>query len=71
MEYMADGASALLIIRTWREEGSTRPFRAQVSVASDVTAGYSSTITLTDPSRVLEEVRAFLEGWAAPAAPAA
>jgi hypothetical protein len=63
----SEAPTALLIIRTWREEGSARPFRAQVRIANDVSSGYSSTVTVTDPSRVLEEVRVFLKGCAVPA----
>jgi hypothetical protein len=56
------GKSSLVIIRTWREDGSDRSFRAQIRVAMDVSSGSSSTVHVADPDAVLEAVRAFLQG---------
>ena len=53
---------ALLIIRTWREDGSDASFRAQIRVATDVSSGSSSVFHLADADAVLELVRAFLRG---------
>jgi hypothetical protein len=54
--------SSVLIIRTWREDGSDRSFRAQIRLAIDVSTGSSSTIHLADPDAVVEVVRAFVRG---------
>jgi hypothetical protein len=53
---------ALLIIRTWREDGSDASFRAQIRVAPDASSGSSSVFHLADADGVLELVRAFLRG---------
>ena len=53
---------SLLILRTWREDGSDRSFRAQIRVAMDVSSGSSSTVHVADPDAVLKAVRAFLQG---------
>ena len=54
-------STALLVIRTWSEEGSDHPLRAQIRIATDVSSGFTSTVNVADPERVLEIVRAFLE----------
>ena len=54
--------TALLMIRTWREDEAERPFRAQIHVSTDLSAGLAPTINVADPDRVLEIVRTFLEG---------
>jgi hypothetical protein len=54
--------SSLMIIRTWREDGSDRSFRAQIRVAPDASSGSSSTMHVADPDAVVEVVRAFLRG---------
>jgi hypothetical protein len=53
-------AIALLTIRTWCEERSQRPFRAEISVADDVASGFRSTSHFIDAYEVLEAVRDFL-----------
>ena len=53
---------ALLIIRTWREDGSAQSFRAQIRIAADNSSGSASTINVAYPERVLDVVRAFLDG---------
>jgi hypothetical protein len=62
--------TALLTIRAWCEEGSSRPFRAQIRVADDVAAGFGSTLTFADAAGVMEAVRAFLDGLRCPPLPA-
>ena len=51
-----------MILRTWREDGSDRSFRAQIRVAMDVASGSSSTVHVADPDAVVEIVRMFLRG---------
>ena len=57
---------SLLIVRTWREDGSDRPFRAQIRIAMDVALGTTETVSVADPHRALAIVRAFLTGEPAP-----
>jgi hypothetical protein len=52
--------TALLMIRTWHEDGSDHPFRAQIRVATDISSGAASTVNVADPDAVVEIVRAFL-----------
>jgi hypothetical protein len=51
----------LLTIRTWSEEGSENPLRAQVRFTTDVSCGFQSAVTVAHADRVVEAVRAFLE----------
>jgi len=53
--------TSLLLIRTWREQGSERSFRAQIRIATDLSSGFASTLNVADPERVIETVRAFLD----------
>jgi hypothetical protein len=53
--------TALLIIRTWREEGADEPFRAQVRIAQDVSSGSTSVHNVADVGGVLEIVHSFLQ----------
>ena len=53
---------ALLMIRTWREEGSELPFRAQVRTATDRSSGFVSTVNVAGREQVVELVRTFLGG---------
>jgi len=50
----------LMVIRAWIEEGSTKPLRAQVRHTGDVSTGFKTETTLTEPDTVVAEVRAFL-----------
>ena len=59
---------SLLIVRTWREDGADRPFRAQIRIAMDVSSGSTETVTVADPDRALAIVRAFLTGEPVPGA---
>ncbi len=53
---------ALLIIKTWREDRSDGSFRAHIRIAADISSGAASTINVADPDRVVDVVRAFLDG---------
>jgi hypothetical protein len=56
----------MLVIRTWTEEGSPTPLRAQVTSSVDVATGIRSTSVLTRPRDVLKAVRAFLDSISLP-----
>jgi hypothetical protein len=56
----------MLVIRTWTEEGSPTPLRAQVTSSVDVAMGIRSTSVLTRPREVLKAVRAFLDSISLP-----
>lgn len=56
----------MLVIRTWTEEGSPTPLRAQVTSSVDVATGIRSTSVLTRPREVLKAVRAFLDSISLP-----
>jgi hypothetical protein len=49
-----------MVIRAWIEKGSTKSLRAEVRHTSDVSTGFNVEATLTEPDRVVAEVRAFL-----------
>ena len=51
----------MIVIRTWTEDGSPAPRRAQVTSSPDVALGIHSTAVLTTPEDVLISVRAFLD----------
>jgi hypothetical protein len=50
-----------MIIRAWLEPGSSNPLRAQVRLTTDVTAGFSTELTLAE----VGEVSATMERWLA------
>jgi hypothetical protein len=54
------------MIRTWQEEGSDRPFRAQIRIVTDLSSGPTSTVNVADRDGVIEAVQGFLEAWPAP-----
>jgi hypothetical protein len=60
------GRTGLMVIRAWIEEGSTKPLRAQVRHTIDVRTGFEAESTLTEPERVVAEVRAFLTSLSTP-----
>jgi hypothetical protein len=63
---MADRTpTGLLIIRTWREEGSDAPFRAQIRVIDDDSSG-DFPVNVVELDDVISVVRAFLEPWSMP-----
>jgi hypothetical protein len=51
--------TGLLIIRAWIEHGSSKPLRAQIRLATDVSAGFASEMTLAD----IDAVSAAVETW--------
>lgn len=55
-----DDPTGLLIIRTWTEEGSSEPLRAQIRISSDVSAGFDRTLTLTRAEDVCKMVQEWL-----------
>lgn len=57
---MDRGRTGLMVIRAWIEKGSARPLRAEVRHTSDVSTGFDAGATLTEPDKVLAEVRDFL-----------
>lgn len=57
---MERGRTGLMVIRAWIEEGSTKRLRAEVRHTSDVSTGFNSEATLSEPDGVVAEVRAFL-----------
>jgi hypothetical protein len=57
---MATNTTGLLIIRAWIEEGSSKPLRAHLRLTTDVAAGITSEITLTEISAVAAAVEAWL-----------
>ena len=61
--------AGLLIIRTWREDGSDSPLRAEIRITDDVSSGSASSVTVAEMERALEIVRVFLQPWAGPPEP--
>ncbi len=61
--------AGLLIIRTWREDGSDSPLRAEVRITHDVSSGSASSVTVAEVEGVLEIVQRFLEPWSEAARP--
>jgi hypothetical protein len=57
---MSRSPTALLIIRAWVETGSSKPLRAQVRLTTDISAGMTSEMTLTEISTISAEVQAWL-----------
>ena len=53
---------ALLTIRAWCEEGSSDPLRAQIRMTSDVSSGFQTVEVVAQRERVLDAVKAFLDG---------
>jgi hypothetical protein len=58
---MPTDRTGLLIVRTWIEEGSAEPLRAEVRMIYDVAAGIECTQTLARA----EDVVAAVQGWLA------
>jgi hypothetical protein len=52
--------TGLLIIRTWIEEGSAEPLRAEVRKINDVSAGIECTQTLARAEEVVASVQRWL-----------
>lgn len=53
---------ALLTIRTWLEEGSSDPLRAEIRMTSDVSSGFQTVEVVAQRERVMDAVKAFLDG---------
>jgi len=53
--------TGVLIIRTWVEQGSSKPLRAQIRLTTDVAAGFASAQTLADVNAVSAAVEAWLD----------
>jgi hypothetical protein len=51
----------VLILRIWLEQGSPRPFRADIRVTTDVGFVPSASLHLAEPGEVIDAVRDFLE----------
>jgi hypothetical protein len=52
---------ALLTIRTWCEEGSSNPLRAEIRMTSDVSSGFQTAWTVAERGQVMNAVKAFLD----------
>ena len=57
----------LFLIRTWREEGSSSPWRLEIRLTDDVATGFQAVWTMTTRDQVMEAVTAFLDDMSAPA----
>ena len=57
----------LFLIRTWREEGSSSPWRLEIRLTEDVATGFQAVWTMTTRDQVMEAVTAFLDDISAPA----
>lgn len=53
---------ALLTIRTWCEEGSSKPLRAEIRMTRDVSSGFQTVWTVAERAEVIDAVKAFLNG---------
>ncbi|HEX5913659.1 MAG TPA: hypothetical protein VFY54_11080 [Rubrobacter sp.] len=53
---------ALLTIRTWLEEGSSDPLRAEIRMTGDVSSGFQTVEVVAKRERVMDAVKAFLDG---------
>jgi hypothetical protein len=58
-------AVALLTIRAWCEEGSSNPLRVEMRMTPDVSAGFQTVEVVAQRERVMDAVRAFLDGVSA------
>lgn len=52
---------ALFLIRTWREEGSSSPWRLEIRMTEDVATGFQAMWTVSAREQVLDAVTAFLD----------
>jgi hypothetical protein len=50
----------VLILRTWLEPGSPRPFRADIRVTTDAGFAPFTSLYLAEPGEVIDAVREFL-----------
>jgi tRNA threonylcarbamoyladenosine modification (KEOPS) complex Pcc1 subunit len=52
--------TGLMIIRSWIEQGSSKPLRARLSLTRDIGAGFESEVTLADVSAIAAAVETWL-----------
>lgn len=52
---------ALLVVRAWRESGSTDPLRATIRLTTDTANGFTYELSVSDAATVTNVVRAWLE----------
>jgi len=52
---------ALLTLRTWREEGSSNPWRLEISTTTDVALGLRAAWTVSTKEQVMDAVNVFLD----------
>jgi len=57
---MESDRTGLLIIRTWIEQGSSEPLRAEIRFVTDAAAGIEHTLTFTRPEAVAAAVQEWL-----------
>jgi hypothetical protein len=57
--------TGLLIIRAWVEPGSSSPLRIQLRITTDVSAGFDSTLTVTQEEPVIAAVQTWLSAMLA------
>ena len=50
-----------MIIRTWVEQGSSKPLRTHIRLTTDVAAGFTSEMTFADVNAVSVAVEAWLQ----------
>ena len=55
---MATSAVALLTVRTWREEGTSSPWRFEIRMTKD---GFQPVWTVSTRAKVMDAVIAFLD----------
>ena len=54
-------AVALFTVRSWREEGSSNPWRLEISMTTNVALGLQAMWTVSTRAQVMDAVSAFLE----------
>ena len=60
---MTRSPTGLLIIRAWVETGSSKPLRAQLRLTTDISAGMTSEMTLTEINTISAEVQTWLHDF--------
>jgi hypothetical protein len=58
---MPPDRTALLIIRAWVDQGSSKPLRVQIRLTNDLTIGLGSQMTFADIHAVSAAVETWLE----------
>jgi hypothetical protein len=58
---MATSAVALLTVRTWREEGTSSPWRFEIRMTKDVALGFQPVWTVSTRAKEMDAVIAFLD----------